>query len=217
MFETYKELVESINVSDTEKESLYAALATHGHVCGGMALGFACGLFAMKALDISKERDLGTRIIANSGYNHIASCFVDGLQFSTGCTFGKRLIEKNPIGKWSFLIMHIKTQKALKVKVKPEIIKSALGSSYVKDYRSKGINASSIPTSVSYALFRKVFELYNNNLLIDAQGPFDYPSKEEAITFNYEICQVCSDAVAQNYIKIEDGKKVCIECAHFVR
>ena len=45
MFETYKELVESINVSDTEKESLYAALATHEHACGGMALGFACGLF----------------------------------------------------------------------------------------------------------------------------------------------------------------------------
>ncbi|WP_414647690.1 hypothetical protein [Desulfurella multipotens] len=31
------------------------------------------------------------------------------------------------------------------------------------------------------------------------------------------MCQVCSDAVAQNYIKIEDGKKVCIECAHFIR
>jgi formylmethanofuran dehydrogenase subunit E len=216
MFEQYKDLVESIDINDMQKEVLYAALTIHGHVCGGMAMGFAAGLYALKALNIDRERDLDTRIVALSGFKHIASCFVDGLQFSTGATFGKRLIEKNPMGKWSFLAISIKTQKALRVDIKSDVIESALNSSYVKDYRKQGIDASNIPREVSYPLFKKVFEIYNQGLFLDANGPFEYNAKAEKITFNYEICDVCKRAVAQNYIKLEGDKKVCMECARYV-
>ncbi|RMD52575.1 MAG: formylmethanofuran dehydrogenase, partial [Nitrospirae bacterium] len=30
--------------------------------------------------------------------------------------------------------------------------------------------------------------------------------------FNLVVCEKCGDVAAENYIRIEDGKKVCIDC-----
>ena len=100
MFEKRMQLINSISsLSDEEKEILYSALNIHGHMCGGMPLGFTAGKFALKILNSSRERNMDKLVIMFTGERHAAGCFADGVQFATGCTFGKGIMKKEPKGK----------------------------------------------------------------------------------------------------------------------
>ena len=78
-----------------------AAFLMHGHLCGGMPLGFRAGVAALKALGREREADMGQIALVETGLGHAAGCFADGVQLSTGCTFGKGLIRRTDYGKWA--------------------------------------------------------------------------------------------------------------------
>lgn len=72
----------------------------HGHVCGGMPLGFRSGIAALKALGSERELNMEKLVFVETGTGHAAGCFADGAQLATGCTFGKGLIQRTEYGKW---------------------------------------------------------------------------------------------------------------------
>ncbi len=81
---------------DTYFES---AFFIHGHLCGGMPLGFRVGVAALKALGAERELNMEKLAFVETGSGHAAGCFADGVQMATGCTFGKELIERTEYGK----------------------------------------------------------------------------------------------------------------------
>jgi formylmethanofuran dehydrogenase subunit E len=42
----------------------------------------------------------------------------------------------------------------------------------------------------------------------------DYPLPEEARLFPSIDCEICGESAAEPYIRIENGKKVCLDCFH---
>ena len=119
MFNERREFIKSIpNLTDEEKELLYSALNMHGHICGGMPLGFMAGKTALKALGSERESNMDKMVIVFSGERHAAGCFADGVQFATGCTFGKGLMKKEPKGKFSFMLIDKVNEKAVQVTIK---------------------------------------------------------------------------------------------------
>ncbi|MDD4288074.1 MAG: formylmethanofuran dehydrogenase subunit E family protein, partial [Atribacterota bacterium] len=93
----------------------------HGHAGPYLNLGIKMGLLALKNLKAKGYFDLSVE--AELEYRRPMSCFVDGLQISTGCTMGKGNIKvKNQTGNINALF---KTEdKNLRIFLKPEIVKS---------------------------------------------------------------------------------------------
>jgi len=91
---------------------LEASFIIHGHVCGGMPLGFRAGLMALRALAVERESNMAKLVFVETGTGHAAGCFADGVQMSTGCTFGKGLIQRTGYGKWALNLVE-KSSRAL--------------------------------------------------------------------------------------------------------
>ncbi len=214
MFEKRMQLINSISsLSDEEKEILYSALNIHGHMCGGMPLGFTAGKFALKILNSSRERNMDKLVIMFTGERHAAGCFADGVQFATGCTFGKGIMKKEPKGKFGFLLIKKTMEKAVKVSVKPEVMLNAFKSPFI-EMRKKGIKPTDIPSELSEKMFLNPFNK-NPEELFNYEGPFNFSVKKGKSCFNIVICDKCREAVAENYINLENGKKVCLDCWSF--
>ncbi len=214
MFEERRELINSIpNLTEEDKELLYSALNMHGHICGGMPLGFVAGKAALKALGADREPNMDKMVIVFSGERHAAGCFADGVQFATGCTFGKGLMKKEPKGKFSFMLIDKVNEKAVQVTIKAEIMQKAFQSPFVK-MRKEGVKPTEIPQDIAKPIFKNPFNANPENLFT-IKGPFDFKVPKGKACFNLVVCEKCGDIVAENYIKVEDGKKVCIDCWSF--
>jgi len=103
---------------EQNEELLLRAIKFHGHLGPYLVLGLKAGLFANKVLG----RDpMKTEALIKIKTTPPESCFVDGVQFSTGCTFGKRNISL--IQGKGIHVTFKKNNKKLILKLKNEIIK----------------------------------------------------------------------------------------------
>ena len=212
MFKLHREIVDGIKTLDeNEKEFLYSALNIHGHFCGGMPMGYLAGLAGLKALNTTRELSMDKEVVVFVGEHHAGGCFADGVQFATGCTFGKGIMSKDPRGKWAYMLIDRKNQKAIKVTVRPEIMKAAFEAPFITKYRIKGVPPAEVDKDVSIPAF---LGLFNKPLdeIVKIEGPFDYEVDKTPSCFNLAFCEKCKDAVAENYLRVENSKKVCIDC-----
>ncbi len=84
-----------------DTEILTAALAFHGHKCWASTAGVRLGLAAMRELGVERAGSKQLHAVIETGDYHGGMCFGDGVQFTTGCTFGKGNIEKSGEGKFA--------------------------------------------------------------------------------------------------------------------
>ena len=102
---------------EQSEEFLLRAVEFHGHSGPYLVLGLRAGLFANKELG----RDpMKTEALIKIKITPPESCFIDGVQFSTGCTFGKRNISL--IHGKGLHVTFKKNNKMLTLKLKKEII-----------------------------------------------------------------------------------------------
>ena len=216
MFDKNRALVNGIEgLTNEQKEYLYSALNIHGHACGGMPMGFVAGLAAIKALGMEgRERNMDTIAIVYAGNGHAVGCFVDGVQFSTGCTFGKGIMKKEPKGKWQFMLIQKKTGKAVKVRIKNEILDKAFSAPFITKYRVKGVNPADVPEEIAAPGFKRIFGLMPEDV-VDIEGPFTVELPKPKPCFKRVTCSMCGSSVAENYAHMEDGKSVCTDCTQY--
>lgn len=89
--------------------------AFHGHVCGGLAIGY---LAATAALDWLREhRALDEELVA---IVETDACCVDAIQVITGCTFGKGNLVYRDYGKMGFTFFNRRTGQGVRLAMKPE-------------------------------------------------------------------------------------------------
>ena len=62
---------------------LESSFLVHGHICGGMPLGFRAGIAALAALGVQRELNMAMQVVVETGQNHAAICFADGVQMAT--------------------------------------------------------------------------------------------------------------------------------------
>ena len=89
------------------REYLELGMKFHGHKCPAMPMGLRAGAAAMNKLGVKKTGDSAWLALVELGENHCATCFADGVQVITGCTFGKGNIKKTHKGKWGLTRMSL--------------------------------------------------------------------------------------------------------------
>jgi formylmethanofuran dehydrogenase subunit E len=195
-------------------ETLQASFLVHGHICGGMPLGFRAGATALEALGTEREANMAHLVFVETGTGHAAGCFADGVQMATGCTFGKGLMERTEYGKWALSLVHRKTRRAVRVSVRPEVMKAALQSPFVK-MRHQGVAPTEVPLDVSRPLVQGLMARAREDLF-RVSDPFEYPlSRVAPACFDAVICASCGELVAENKIRMKEGRPMCLPCTGY--
>lgn len=92
------------------KKDLKKCVDYHGHLCGGLLMGYRAARAAMKNLKarLAKDEEL-VAIVENS------ACFVDAVGVLTGCTFGKGNLLFKDYGKMVLFLLSRKTGRGVRV------------------------------------------------------------------------------------------------------
>jgi formylmethanofuran dehydrogenase subunit E len=193
---------------------LEAAFFIHGHVCGGMPLGFRAGLAALNTLSSERELNMAKLVFVETGTGHAAGCFADGAQMATGCTFGKALMQRTEYGKWAMTLVDKETHKAVRVSVRPVVMKASFDSPFVK-MRKEGMKPTEIPLDVSKGLVENLLQKSDGELFV-ISDVFDYDlPKAPRPTFELVTCHLCGEVVAANRAHVKSGETVCLPCSGY--
>jgi len=114
----------------------------HGHLGPFLVLGMKAGLLANSLL--GKDYFKTTAIVSTDPYPP-NSCFVDGVQFVTGCTMGKRNIKLRK-GK-NTSVLFLKEGKKLRLKLKDNVLESIKRISSEEESRRESLKLSGRPVS----------------------------------------------------------------------
>ncbi|HKJ80984.1 MAG TPA: FmdE family protein [Ignavibacteriaceae bacterium] len=184
----------------------------HGHKCPAMPMGLRVGAAAMNKLGVERAKDGQIVAFVDLGEDHCATCFADGLQVIMGTTFGKGNIKKTHKGKWAVTLVNKTTGKAVRVTPKAEAMLANKQSSFFKDYREKGIPASTVPAEVIVPLVNNVMNAPEEKL-ISISDIFDFELAPHHDNFNGFVCEECGEMTVESYGRLKNGKHVCIDCA----
>ena len=165
-----------------EKEAWTRCVAFHGHECGGLTIGFKAALYAMKLLELEHAEDEETVCISEND-----ACGVDAIQVLLGCSAGKGNLLFHMAGKQAFSFYNRKSGKSVRLVLRP---------------KPQGMTREQ-----SFAYYQSTVP----EELFDVKEPrLSVP--EEAQIFDSYVCECCGESAASNWIRIRNGKKLCIDC-----
>jgi len=207
-------LIKDSGLTEDDKNLMLNALEFHGHVCPAMPAAFRAGRLALRTLDIERERNSISRVYAEVRRYQAAGCFVDGLQSSTGCTFGKDNIYKLGYGKWAFTLV-TRYKRAMRVSVKPEVMEKNFSSGFIEE-RKKGILPSQVNSELAIKIFEATLQRKEEDFF-NVSEIFTHQQKGPQIEtcFIATRCHNWGELVAENYIRYKGGKLLCIPCSGY--
>jgi formylmethanofuran dehydrogenase subunit E len=135
-------------ISNTMKVNLKEAVRFHGHLGPYLILGILAGEYALVKLGCRKY--FGLKIIVSGANKKPKSCLVDGLQLSTGATYGKGNIRKSAGTKIKIIFRSLESKKSIKLSLKNGLIKRLEG---LKTHRDSEAFARRLPGIKANNLF----------------------------------------------------------------
>jgi formylmethanofuran dehydrogenase subunit E len=101
--------------------TLREAIKFHGHLGPYLVLGLLAGGLVLKKLKCKKYFGLELKVFGAD--EKPKSCLIDGLQLSTGATYGKGNIKRMEGAKIQILFRNLKNNKAISLYLKKDLIK----------------------------------------------------------------------------------------------
>ncbi len=196
-----------------DEKLLELGFAFHGHKCPAMPLGLRAGLRAMEILGVERSKDKELYVISETGKGHAASCFLDGVMVATGCTYGKANIEKRYWDKMAFTLIDTKTNRAVRVSLKPEFFAKALQSPFVEQ-RKKGVPPQDIPFEILKPLLDRIVSMPYEEFL-NVSDIFEYKFEKKPGCFTAVPCAICGELTFEKSLRVKEGKLVCIPCSGY--
>lgn len=157
-------------------------VAFHGHSCGGLAIGYQAAVYAARLLELTFSEDEQVVCVSEND-----ACGVDAVQVILGCSVGKGNLLFHLTGKQAFSFYNRQNGRSVRLvlKEKPE---GLTGEEMFAYYRQAGPE--------------QLFDVKKTRLLLP----------EPARIFGSVVCESCGETAAENYIRIQGGKKVCVDC-----
>lgn len=168
-----------------DKEKLWErAVDFHGHACGGLMIGYKAAIYAMELLNLEYSDDEEIVCIAEND-----TCAVDAIQAVLGCSIGKGNLLFHMRGKYVFTIYDRTTGKGVRLALESKEERDDLDDEqYFLYYKAK------TPEDM--------FTVTEPRL----------PLPEHARMFDTYRCSICREDAGANWIRMVDGKPVCLDC-----
>ena len=205
-----------MNDTTTNDSTILAeALDFHGHKCWASTAGVRLGLAAMETLGASRAGAKQLHAIIETGDYHGGTCFGDGIQFTTGCTFGKGNIEKTGEGKFAVTLVDKAANRAVRVAYRPTLQPRIKATPFMQK-RAAGVPPTEIPESEQMEVVALVWDASADEIM--TIGPIqarEWHEPEEVVRFF--VCPECDELVAEPYARVAEGKIVCAACSGYPR
>ena len=187
-------------------------LKFHGHKCPAMPMGLKAGLAAMEVLEVERSKDKELYVKTETGKDHAAGCFLDGIMTATGCTYGKSNIEKLYYNKMAFTLIDTETGKAVRVSLKPDFFEKALASPFVQK-RKAGVPPQDIESEIIDPLVNRIIGLPESAFL-DIGEVHTVDFKKGKGIFETRRCEICGETTFVDKLRVSpEGKTVCMPCS----
>jgi formylmethanofuran dehydrogenase subunit E len=193
------------------RELLEKGLWFHGHKCPAMPLGLRASLAAMDALGVERAGAGELVALVELDEDHCATCFGDGVQVATGCTFGKGNIKKLHYGKWGLTLIDRKQGKAVRVVPRAEVMEGNKRTEFMAR-RKAGVPPTMIPEEIAQPLVERVMSM-SDEQLFKMSDVFDYHLEVAPHTFDSVVCEECGEMVVERNARVQSGRVLCIPCA----
>lgn len=197
------------------KQILEKALEFHGHRCWASVAGVRVGLAALEQLGVKRSGGTQHYGIVEIGEEHGGMCFGDGVQYATGCTFGKGNIRKNLLGKLGFTLIEKDTNRAVRVVFTSKLQKKIAASNFMQQ-RAAGISPDEIPLEDQMELVELVWNAPAEDV-IKVGEVYDYPGKWLPEVMGFKPCDRCGELTALAYLRVDGSQIVCIPCSGYDR
>jgi len=167
---------------DKNKELWQKCAAFHGHVCGGLTIGYKAALYAIELLGITFSEDEDVVCVSEND-----ACGVDAIQVILGCSIGKGNLLFHMTGKQAFSFYDRKNGKSVRLvlRKKPEGMTREQSFDYYQSLEP-----------------REMFDVKDTRIALP----------EPARIFESYECECCGETTGANWIRIQGGKKLCIDC-----
>lgn len=157
-------------------------VAFHGHSCGGLTIGYKAAQYAIELLELKFSEDEQVVCISEND-----ACGVDAIQVMLGCSVGKGNLLFHMRGKQAFSFYNRSTGKSVRLVLKP---------------KRKGMTKE------------ESFNYYQNS---EPKDLFDVKETtislpEPASIFDSYECECCGESTGANWIRLVNGKKLCLDC-----
>jgi formylmethanofuran dehydrogenase subunit E len=195
------------------EQILLDALQFHGHKCPAMPMGLRASLAAMEALGVERTGDSALVALVDLDENHCATCFADGVQVATGCTFGKGNIRKLHYGKWGLTLIDKKRGKAVRVVPLAAAMEANKKTEFMA-LRKQGVPPTQIDPAISEPLVERVMGARLEDLL-SVSELFDSEWHDAPHTFESIVCDECGEMVVERNARIKAFRTLCIPCAGY--
>ncbi len=183
----------------------------HGHRCPFMPIGFRMGIKALEKLGVKKSLNHEMHVFSEMGVGHPQGCMQDGIMSATGATFGKGMIERMNYGKVAAIFWYPGKKDAVRIFLRNEFQDKLAPHEFFK-YRKQGIEPTQIPEEIRHDIINIVLNTTDEELFdITILPEFKYiPVKG---SFNKAKCEICDEYTFERYLRVKNGKKVCISCS----
>ena len=199
----------------SDKEILLDALKFHGHRCWASVAGVRAGLAALRTLDVKRSGGSQLYAVVELGDDHGGMCFGDGVQYATGCTFGKGNVRKEGYGKLAVTLIEKKSNRAVRVSYRPTLQKQ-IGASAFMTKRGQGIMPDDIPEAEQMELVDLVWNASEEQVLT-IEAPFEWQGDWFPEVMGFVPCDACGELVAKAYLRVVGDRHVCIPCSGYER
>lgn len=196
------------------KELLLLTGQIHGHFCGGVTIGVIASYLAMKRFNavIDGMEDIIAIVEVNS-------CFVDGVQFVSGCTLGNNGLIYRDIGKTAVTFANRKTGKG---------IRYAINQFYLDEKSAKNPRRKELFTEVvnnnnrAPELMKEFKKLNQETAFAMLEYDFDTLFTVQEVTVNIPThaklfdsftCYLCKESTMITRKQKVNDKNICPSCA----
>jgi len=163
-----------------DKELIEATIAFHGHNCPGLAIGIRAAELAREKLQIHETAN--TICVTETDM-----CGVDGIQFLTGCSFGKGNLVHKDFGKSAFTFFNRDTGCGVRALFKDS---------------GRGLDREERIQHLMDADLDDLFDLET----------VDVPPVRPARILKSIVCDNCGEKTMESRIRLFDGKQLCFPC-----
>jgi formylmethanofuran dehydrogenase subunit E len=183
----------------------------HGHYCPGSASGVKAGARAMRDLRI--ERSTGMEDVI--AFVETNSCFGDGIQIVTGCSFGNNALIYRDLGKTAFTLAR-RNGEGIRIVSKrsegrgQESEASRQFRQLVNERKTNEANTAKVLQLQIEAAF-KLLEIPDEELFDIRRVKIDLPDYSRL--YASAKCSVCGESMMEPRARIKDGKPICLTCA----
>ena len=189
----------------------------HGHFCPGVALGVKAVHVAFKELGINDNIGM-EEIMAVVECNN---CFVDGVQFVSGCSLGNNSLVYKDLGKTAATFYKRGSSDAVRVCAKsfdlgnePDNEKQEADALFDRAVKKREKLTDAEQKRLKQLWIKRSFTVVNApetdifTITRTTSPVFAY-----APIFDSQICSICGDKVMETRTHLQNGKPVCIPCA----